>query len=161
MLEIASADEDKDVATFVIEPNYCALQILGRGLIGYRPVRFRFAKIRRVFGISLMLVIGMLLGSLKIRAKRTLSDGLKIDIDGGVNAKTFIHRAVPADRGDHLLADVIDRVSLPLGVLPAADDNLFPSCTGASFAADEIKIAHPIERVIARLQRRSPICPGR
>src|SRR5438094_10426401 len=108
-----------------------------------------------------MLVIGMFFDPLKVRAKRMLSDGLKIDVDGRVNAKTFVHRAVPPDRGDHLLADVIDRIGLPLRVLPAPSDDLFRLRTGAPFAADEIKIAHAIERVIARVPRRGAICPGR
>ena len=152
VLEIASANEDQDIAGLVIESNHRPLKILGGRLIGHGAIGFGFAKTCRVLRISLVLVIGMLFDPLKIRAKRMLSDGLKIDVDGRVNAKTFVHRAVPSDRGDHLLADVIDCVGLPLSVLPAANDNLFPSGTGASFATDEIKIAHAIERVIARLQ---------
>src|SRR5207244_11736517 len=103
----------------------------------------------------------MLFDPLKIRAQGIFSDCLKIDIDSGVNAKTLIHRAVPADCGDHLLTDVIDGVGLPLRVLPAPGDDLFRLRTGAPFATEEIQIAHEIERVIARVPRRSAIWPGR
>ena len=161
VFEIAAANQDQDVSSLVIKPNHRALQIFRRWLIGHRAVRFRFAEIRRVIRISLVLVIGMLFDPLKIRAQGIFSDCLKIDIDSGVNAKTLIHRAVPADCGDHLLADVIDGVGLPLRVLPAPGDDLFRLRTGAPFAADEIEIAHAIERVIARVPRRGAICPGR
>src|SRR5207248_9689531 len=112
----------------------------GRWLIGHLAVRFRFAKIRRVFRVSLVVIVGMLLDPLEIRAKGIFGDCLKIDIDGGVDAKTFIHRAVPPDRGDYLLADVIDGVGLPLGVLPAPRGDLFALRTGSPSAAADIEI---------------------
>ena len=97
-----------------------------------------------------MIVIGMLFNLFEIRAERILGNFLKIDVNGCVNPKAFIHGAVPSDCGDYLLADVIDRVGLSLSVLPAPNDDFFCSRFGASFAADKVEIAHPVERVIAR-----------
>ena len=150
MLKIAPAYEDQDVAGLIIQPNYRALKILRRGLVGHCAVCFCFAKGGRVFGISLMIVIGMLFNSVEIRAERILGSFLKIDIDCCVNPKALIHRAVPSNCGDYLLADVIDCISLSLSVLPAPNDDFFRSRLGASFAADKVEIAHPVERVIAR-----------
>ena len=150
MLKIAPAYEDEDVAGLIIQPNYRALKILRRGLVGHCAVCFCFAKGGRVFGISLMIVIGMLFNLVEICAERILGNFLKVDIDCCVNPKTFVHRAIPSHRGNYLLTDVINRVGLPLSVLPAPNHDFFPSRLGALFAADEVKIAHPVERVIAR-----------
>ena len=144
VLEIAPTNQNQDIAGLIINPDHGALEIFRRGLSRRRPVRFRFAKGGGVFGISLMIVIGMLLYPLEVRAERILSHFLKINIDSGVNAKTLILRPVPSDGGDDLLANIIDRVALALRILPAADDDLFGSCAGTSFTADEVKIAHAV-----------------
>ena len=97
-----------------------------------------------------MIVIRMLFNLFEIRPERILGDFLKIDVDSRVNPKAFIHRAVPSDCRDYLLADIIDRVGLSLSVLPAPNDDFFRSRLGTSFAADKVEVAHPVERVIAR-----------
>ena len=66
----------------------------------------------------------MLLGEVELIAERFFSDVLQLGIDRGVNAKAVAHGAIPTDRGDHLLADVIDRVILAARVLAVADDEL-------------------------------------
>ena len=96
-----------------------------------------------------MVVVSILLNPVEIGPERILSNFLQIDIDGGVDTKAFVHRAVPSDCRDYLLADVIDRVGLSLRVLPIADDDLLRSRIGVLFTADEVKIAHPIERIVA------------
>ncbi len=108
-----------------------------------------------------MIVIGTLLDRFEMSPNRILRYLLEIDIDGRVNAKAFIHRAVPSYRGDDLLADIIDCVGLSLRVLPAADGDLFRSRSCASFTADKAKVAHPIERIVAHLARISAIAPWR
>ena len=150
VLEIAPAYEHQNVARLVIQPDYCALKIFGRGSGWGRAVCF--TKSGCVLGISPMIIVGMLFDPLQIRSEGILSNLLKIDIDCCVNPKAFVHRAIPSHFGNYLLADVIDRVSLSLRVLPAPDDDLFFSGSGTSFAADKIKIAHPIQCVIAHFQ---------
>ena len=81
-----------------------------------------------------MIVFRTLLDRFEMSTERILRHLLEIDIDGRVNAKAFIHRAVPSYGRNHLLPDVIDRVALSLRVLPAADHDLFRSCSGAPFA---------------------------
>ena len=83
--------------------------------------------------------------------QRFLRHLLQLGVDRRVNPVTFIHGAVPADRGDDLLADVIHRVGLPLRVLPVADDDLFRLRRVASLARDESEIAHPQQCAIPRL----------
>ena len=96
-----------------------------------------------------------------MRPQRFFRHLLQIGIDRRVNPKAFVHGAVPADGGDHLLADVIDRVGLSLRILPAADTTIFRLRAGALLAADKAEVAHPVERVIARLARAGAIGPGR
>ena len=122
MLKIAPAYEDEDVAGLIIQPNYRALKILRRGLVGHCAVCFCFAKGGRVFGISLMIVIGMLFNLVEICAERILGNFLKVDIDCCVNPKTFVHRAIPSHRGNYFLTDVIiefERSKICRGVLTA------------------------------------------
>src|SRR4029077_17837109 len=108
-----------------------------------------------------MIVIGTLLDRFEMGPNRILRYLLEIDIDGGMNPKAFVHRPVPSYRSDDLLADIIDCVRLSLRVLPAANGDLFRSRSGASFAADEAKVAHPIEREVAHLARITAIAPWR
>ena len=67
----------------------------------------------------------MLFRAIEMRSQRLLGRFLQIGIDRGVNAEAFVHRAVPSHRLDHLLPDVIDRIGLPLRILPVADDDIF------------------------------------
>ena len=150
MLKITSAHEDHDIARIVIQADYRALKIFRGRLVGHGAVCFCFAESGRVLGVSVVIVIGMLFNPVEVCANGILGNLLEIDIDGGTNAKTFVHRAVPSDCSDHLLADVIDRVGLSLSVLPAPDNDFFRSRLGGLFATDKVEIAHPIESVIAR-----------
>ena len=50
---------------------------------------------------------------IEMSAQRFLGNFLQIGVDRCVNAKAFIHRAIPADGRDDLLANVINRVGLP------------------------------------------------
>ena len=86
---------------------------------------------------------------------------MEIDVNRCVNAITFVYRAIPSHGCDHLLADVIDGVSLALSVLPTPDRDLFGAGSCALFTADEPKIAHPVERKVPRLARVGPIRPWR
>ena len=149
VLEIASAYQHENVTSRVVEANDGALQIFGRGLIRHFTVCLRLAKGSRVSGVSLVIILRTLLNRFEMSTDRILRCLLEIDIDGRVNAKAFIHRAVPSYGRDHLLPDVIDRVRLSLRVLPAPDGDLFRSCSGAPFAADKAEVAHPIERKVA------------
>src|SRR6267143_4470598 len=108
-----------------------------------------------------MIVIRTLLDRFEMSPNRILRYLLEIDIDGGVNPKAFVHRSVPSYGGDDLLTDIIDCIRLSLRVLPAANGDLFRSRSGASFAADEAKIAHPIQREVAHFARISAIAPWR
>ena len=119
VLEIAAPHQDQDAASFVIDPDHRALEIFWR-LDRCRRVRFRFLKIRGVLGVSLMIIIGMLLGSRETSAQRIFGGFLEIGVDCCVNTKTFIHGPVPADGLDDFLPDVIDSVALSLRVLPIA-----------------------------------------
>src|SRR5260370_35197336 len=100
-----------------------------------------------------MIVVGTLLDRFEMSPNRILRYLLEIEIDGGVNPKAFVHRAVPSYRGDDLLADIIDCVRLSLRVLPAANGDLFRSRSGPSFASDEAKVALPVNREGADLAR--------
>src|SRR5205823_13953627 len=108
-----------------------------------------------------VIIFRTLFNRFEMNTDRILRYLLEIDIDGRVNAKAFIHRAVPSYGRDHLLPDVIDRVRLSLRVLPAADGDLFRSCSGAPFAADKAEVAHPIERKVAHFARIIAIGPWR
>jgi hypothetical protein len=50
-----------------------------------------------------------------------------------------------------LLTNVIDRVSLALSGLPAADCDLFGAGSRALFMGDESIVAHPIKCKVSRL----------
>src|SRR5207249_10144284 len=117
--------------------NDCALQILGRRLIRHCADCLGLPKRGRVSGVSLMIIIGALLDRFEMSPERILRCLLEIDIDGGMNAKAFVHCAVPSHRCDDLLTDIIDCVGLSLRVLPTAADGLFRARSGASFAADD------------------------
>ncbi len=112
-------------------------------------------------GVGLVIVSGCLLGGVELCAERFFGHVLQLGIDRGVNAEAIAHRPVPANRGDDLLADVIDRVILPARVLPVADDQFF--CLRASVlrVVNETKLTHSSEDEIARLARSLPIGPGR
>src|SRR5205807_7975141 len=133
----------------------------GRGLIRHCTVCLGLAKQGRISGVSLVIILGTLLDRFEMSPERILRYLLEIDIDGRVNAKAFVHRAVPSYGGDDLLADIVDCVGLSLRVLPAPDDDLFRSRRGASFAADKAEVAHPIERKVAHLARIGAISPWR
>ena len=83
-----------------------------------------------------MIVAGMLFGLIEMLAHRILRCFLKIRVDCRMNAETFVHSAIPPDRGDDLLADVIDCVGLALRILAAAGRHLFGLRTGASITTD-------------------------
>ena len=98
---------------------------------------------------------------IEMGAQRFLRNFLQIGIDRRVNAKTLIHRAIPADRRDHLLPNVINRVGLSARALAVAGHDRFGLRARAFFGADETKIAHAIEHKVARVTRSIPIAPGR
>ena len=98
-----------------------------------------------------MIIIRTLFDLFETSPERIFGYLLEIDIDCRVNAKAFVFRPVPSDGGNNLLPNAIDRVALTLRVLSAANDDLFGPRSGASFATDQVKIAHAIERVIAHL----------
>ena len=153
VLEIAAANQHKNAATLVIERYNRALQILGLRLVNRRAAELCPLKIRRVIRVSLMIVAGVLFGTIEISTQRIFRHFLQIGVDGGANAKPFVHRPVPSDGRDHLLTNVINRVTLALRILTAADDNIFRLRARAFLAVDESKIAHPAERVIACFAR--------
>ena len=66
-----------------------------------------------------MAVSGKLFHLGEMPFQRLLAYLLQLGIDRGVDPVAFIHGAVPADRGNDLLADVIHRVSLTLRALLA------------------------------------------
>src|SRR5581483_10213912 len=88
-------------------------------------------------------------------------DFLEINIDCRVNPIAFVDCAIPSDGCDYLLANVIDRVGLPLRVLPASHYDFLAPCAGVLFAVDKAKLAHPIERVVARFAGVGAIGPWR
>src|SRR5207253_2666175 len=108
-----------------------------------------------------MVIIRPLLDRFEMSPKRILSHLLQIDIDRGANAKTLVHRSVPSYGGNDLLADVIDGIGLSLRVLSVANRDLFRSRRCTPFAADEAKIAHSIECIVADLAWIGAIRPGR
>src|SRR5438105_15793183 len=108
-----------------------------------------------------MTIFGMLFDRCEMIPERILRYLLEIDLDRGVNAKAFVHCAVPPDGGDDLLTDIIDGVGLSLRVLPAPNSDLFRSRSGASFAADKSEVAHPVQRKVAHLARVGAISPWR
>jgi hypothetical protein len=77
-----------------------------------------------------------------------------------VDPITFIHRPIPADRRDHLLPDVIDRIRLTLRALPAAGHDLFRLRCLAALARNESEITHPGEGHVPRIARAVFIAPG-
>ena len=106
-----------------------------------------------------MIVAGMLFRLVQAFAQRIFRHLLQIGIDGGVNAKTFVHGPVPADRGNDLLTDIIDRIRLALRALPAADRDVFRLCCLTLRPRDEPEIAHAAERDVARIARRCFVAP--
>src|SRR6202022_5026977 len=142
VLKIAATYEDENSTGFVVEPYDRALQIFRSGLRGCRPARFRLAKARRVFGVSLMIVTWMLLGFIEIPAKRFFRDFLQFAVDRRVNAKAFVHGAVPSNRVDHLLSDIINRVVLALRVLTISNHEFLRLRGGVFGTVDETEIVH-------------------
>ena len=74
-----------------------------------------------------MFVIGMLFDLFEVTSHRILGHFLNVDVDCGVNAVAFVDCTIPSHGCDYLLADVINRVSLSLSVLPASDLDLLCS----------------------------------
>ena len=68
-----------------------------------------------------MLVTGPLFGRVELGAQRFFRNLLQARVDRRVNPESIAHRAIPAHGGNHLLADVINRVVLSARVLPVAD----------------------------------------
>src|SRR5207245_6196034 len=154
VFEIATAYQHQNVTGGVVQADDCALQILGCRLVrsgSRRSVCLGFAKRGCISGVSLMIVFRTLLHRFEMSPERILCYLLKTNVDSRVNAKAFVHRAVPSYGRDNLLADIIDCVGLALRILPAPNDDLFRSRSSASLAADEAEVAHPIERVVAYL----------
>ena len=114
MLEIAAADEREDAAGLIIERDDRALQIFRRrrGRFSLGDLFLRVSEARRRIARRSDAVTRCLFGRVEMRAQRFLGHLLQLGIDRGVNPEAIAHRAVPTDRGDHLLADVIDRVIL-------------------------------------------------
>ena len=108
-----------------------------------------------------MIVLGMLLDLFEMSPQRIFRHFLEIDVYRCANTKTFVFRAVPSNCSDYLLTDVIDRIALPLCVLPAPGDDLFRSRTSAALTADKSKIAHPIKCEVAHLARIVAVRPWR
>ena len=108
-----------------------------------------------------MIVTGMLLRFVEILAQRFFRDFLQFAVDRGVNAKAFVHGAVPSDRVDHLLPDIINRVVLALRVLPISDHQILRLGRGAIGAVDETEIAHASKRVVSRIARSRLVRPRR
>src|SRR6266513_3292530 len=108
-----------------------------------------------------MIVTRMLLGFVEISAKRFFSDFLQFAVDRRVNAETFVHGAVPPDRVDHLLADIIDGVVLALGVLTISNYQFLRLGSGVFGIVDETELAHSREGVITRIARGRLVRPGR
>ena len=108
-----------------------------------------------------MIVTGMLLRFVEILAQRFFRDFLQFAVDRGVNAEAFIHGAVPSDRVDHLLPDIIDGVVLSLCILPISDHQILRLGRGAIGTVDEAEISHASERVISRIARSRLVRPGR
>ena len=125
MLEIAPANEDENSGRLIIQRDQRALQIIGRHRLVRHGYLFRALEPTRVNVVGRVTVTGVFLGFREMRSQRFLSDPLHFRIDRRVDPVTFIHRPVPADGGDDLLPDVIDRVGLALRALPAADRDLF------------------------------------
>ena len=123
VLEIAAADERENSASLIIQ---CERR-RPANIPAPAASRFgvSFAKFCGVFGVGLMIVTGMFFRLIEMRAQRFLRNFLQIGIDRRVNAKTLIHRAVPADRRDHLLANVINRVGLAPRALAVAGHDRF------------------------------------
>src|SRR6202022_1885566 len=96
-----------------------------------------------------MIVTGMSLRLVEMLAQRIFRRFLKICVDRRVNPETFVHGAVPSDRCDDLLADVIDCIGLSLRILPAANGKFFGLCAGAPNAIDQSEIAHAAKKKIA------------
>src|SRR5205814_7769245 len=102
----------------------------------------------------------MLLGFIQVPAKRFFRDSLQLAVDCRVNTEAFVHGAVPTGRIDDLLADIIDRVVLPLCVL-AISHNEFLRLGGGVFGiVNVLEVAHSSERVITRIARGSLVRPG-
>src|ERR1700730_17736386 len=161
VFEIAAAHQHQDGAGFVIEPNDGALQILRRRLTRRRAARFRLAKIRRVLGVGLMIVTGMLLGLIETLAQRFFRHFLQIGINRCVNTEAFVHGPIPSDGCDYLLTDVIDRVGLSPRIWPSADENILGFRRRRFGPVNQTKVSHAIEYVVARFARRGFVRPGR
>ena len=161
MLEIAAADQDEDAGALIVERDERPLQIIGRNRHGRHRELFRVAIARRERFISRMAVTRMLLDRGEMFLQRFFRHPLQFRVDRGVNPVAFVHGAVPTDRGDDLLADVIHCVGLPLRILPVADHDLFRLSGVASLTRNESQIAHPDQRAISRLARGRLVSPRR
>src|SRR6185369_4404214 len=104
-----------------------------------------------VIRVGLVIVIGTLLGLLKMCLKGIFGCALEIHVDRGVNAIAFVYCTVPSHGCDHLLTNVIYGVSLALSGLPAANRDLFSARSSTLFMSDESVVAHSIECKIPRL----------
>ena len=112
VLEIPTAHQHQDAGVLIIESDHGALEIIrGDGHIGNGQL-LRLAITGGVFIIGRMTVSGLVFRLIELTAQRLLRDLLQFRVDRGVNPVAFVHGAVPADRGDDLLPDVIHGVSL-------------------------------------------------
>ena len=102
----------------------------------------------------------MLLGFIQVPAKGFFRDFLQLAVDRRVNTEAFVHGAVPSDRVDHLLADIIDRVVLALCVLTISNHEFRRLRGGVFRIVNVTEVAHSSERVITRIARGRLVRPG-
>ena len=160
MLKIAATYQHENSTGFVVEPDDGALQIFRSRLGRCRSVGFCLSKARGVFGVSLVIVTWMLLGFIQVPAKGFFRDFLQLAVDRRVNTETFVHGAVPPDRIDHLLADIIDRVVLALCVLTISHHEFLRLGRGVFGIVNVIEVAHARQCVITRVARGRLVRPG-
>ena len=103
----------------------------------------------------------MLLRFIETLAKRFLSDFLEVAVDGCVNTKPFVHRAVPTDGTDDLLPDIIDGVVLALRVLTISDCEFLRLRRRKIRVVNVTEVAHASEHIITRFTRSSLVRPRR
>ena len=161
VLEIAPAHEHEHSARLVIQRQDRTLQIFRGRLTGHGVTGLGFLEVGRVLGIRLMVIPRMLLGLVQVLAQGILRHLLQIGVDRCVNAKPLVHSAVPADRSDDLLPDVVHRIGLSLGILPAADGHVLSLRARAFLPVDESQIAHAGQCKVPGLTRCRPVTPRR
>ena len=159
--EIPPAHHHEDRPGLVVQSQHRALQVSRRH-------RIRIAGLRRVgletpleFRVGLVGIARAVLDFLQAPPQSRLRRLLHLGIDRRVNIEAAVHGPVEAERGNRLLADVVQGVRLADRIRTIPHDQRFGHRLAVSLAGEKTLVVHLLEHVITAGLGGFEIGPGR